>query len=146
MGCYEVRPYSVRPQNSRPTEDTIHKMTTKSVQALLEDIRLVSEQNYEIVEAVRALVKETFETTSEEVKYGGILFTSGVQFGGVFSYKSHVTVEFGSGSKITDTFGFLEGAGKGRRHVKLMSVAQIKDKKLAQYLSLALQASKQDDS
>jgi hypothetical protein len=27
-----------------------------------------------------------------------------------------------------------------------MSVAQIKDKKLAQYLSLALHASKQDDS
>jgi hypothetical protein len=121
-------------------------MTTESVQALLEDIRLVSEQNYEIVEAVRALVKETFETTSEEVKYGGILFTSGVQFGGVFAYKAHVTVEFGSGSKITDTFGFLEGAGKGRRHVKLMSVAQIEDKKLAQYLSLALQASKQHDS
>ena len=38
-------------------------MTTESVQALLEDIRLVSEQNYEIVEAVRALVKETFETS-----------------------------------------------------------------------------------
>jgi hypothetical protein len=136
----------VMPQNSRPTEDTIHTMTKKSVQTLLEDIRLVSEQNYEIVEAVRALVKKTFETTSEEVKYGGILFTSGVQFGGVFSYKAHVTVEFGSGSKITDTFGFLEGTGKGRRHVKLMSVAQIKDKKLAQYLSLALHASKQDDS
>ena len=133
------------PQNRRPTEDTIHNMTKKSVQALLEDIRLVSEQNYEIVEAVRALVKKSFETTSEEVKYGGILFTSGVQFGGVFSYKAHVTVEFGSGSKITDTFGFLEGTGKGRRHVKLMSVAQIKDKKLAQYLSLALHASRQDD-
>lgn len=133
------------PQNRRPTEDTIHNMTKKSVQALLEDIRLVSEQNYEIVEAVRALVKKSFETTSEEVKYGGILFTSGVQFGGVFSYKAHVTVEFGSGSKITDTFGFLEGTGKGRRHVKLMSVAQINDKKLAQYLSLALHASRQDD-
>ena len=133
------------PQNRRPTEDTIHNMTKKSVQVLLEDIRLVSEQNYEIVEAVRALVKKSFETTSEEVKYGGILFTSGVQFGGVFSYKAHVTVEFGSGSKITDTFGFLEGTGKGRRHVKLMSVAQINDKKLAQYLSLALHASRQDD-
>jgi hypothetical protein len=43
-------------------------MTKKSVQALLEDIRFVSEKNYEIVEAVRALVKNTFETTSEEVK------------------------------------------------------------------------------
>jgi hypothetical protein len=74
------------------------------------------------------LVKSTFETSAEEVKYGGILFTSGVQFALVFSYKAHVTVEFGSGSKITDTFGFLEVTGKGRRHVKLMSIAQIKEK------------------
>ena len=121
-------------------------MTKKSVQALLEDIRLVSEQNYQIVEAVRALVQKTFETLSEEVKYGGILFTSGVQFGGVFAYKAHVTVEFGNGAKIPDTFGFLEGVGKGRRHIKLLTVAQIKEKKLAEYLPLALQAAKQGDS
>jgi hypothetical protein len=121
-------------------------MTKKSVQTLLEDIRFVSEQNYEIVEAVRALAKNTFETTSEEVKYGGILFASGVQFAGVFAYKEHVTVEFGNGAKISDPFGFLEGTGKGRRHVKLMSVAQIKDKKLAAYLSLALQATQQDNA
>ena len=38
-------------------------MKNQSVQALLEDIRLVSKQNYEIVEAVRALVQKTFETT-----------------------------------------------------------------------------------
>lgn len=121
-------------------------MTKNSVQSLLEDIRLVSEQNYEIVEAVRDLVKKTIESASEEVKYGGILFTAGVQFGGVFAYKAHVTVEFGNGAKINDPFGFLKGTGKGRRHIKLMSVSQIKDKKLAQYLPLALQASKQDDS
>lgn len=121
-------------------------MTKKSVQDLLEDIRHVSEQNFEIVEAVRALVKNTLESTSEEVKYGGILFTSGVQFGGVFAYKAHVTVEFGNDAKINDPFGYLEGTGKGRRHVKLMSVSQIQDKKLAQYLSLALQAAKQENS
>lgn len=124
----------------------IYNMTKKSIQALLEDVRFVSEQNYAIVEAVRALVKKTFETTSEEVKYGGILFTSGVQFAGVFAYKAHVTIEFGNGAKISDPFGFLEGTGKGRRHVKLMSVSQIKDKNLAQYLLLALEAAKQDNS
>ena len=134
------------PHNTQPIINLILDMTKKSVQALLEDIRLVSEQNYEIVEAVRALVRKTFKTSSEEVKYGGILFTSGVQFGGVFAYRAHVTVEFGSGAKITDTLGFLEGAGKGRRHVKLMSVAQIKDKKLAEYLPLALRAAEEEDS
>ena len=112
-------------------------MATKSVQSLVEDIRLLGETNYEIVEAVRALVKMTFKSTLEEVKYGGILFTSGVQFCGVFAYKEHVSVEFGSGAKITDDIGYLEGSGKGRRHLKLKSVGEIKSKQLAQYLSLA---------
>lgn len=115
-------------------------MPTKSVQSLVEDIRLLSETNHDIVEAVRALVKKTFNASSEEVKYGGILFSSGVQFCGVFSYKEHVTVEFGSGAKIKDDIGLLEGAGKGRRHLKLKSVAEIKTKKLAEYLSLAHRA------
>jgi hypothetical protein len=121
-------------------------MTKKSVQSLLEDIRFLSEQNHEIVEAVRALVRKRFETCAEEVKYGGILFTSGVMFAGVFAYKAHVTVEFGSGAKIADPFGFLEGAGKGRRHIKLRAISEIKEKKLAEYLLLALRAAEQGDS
>jgi hypothetical protein len=118
-------------------------MTKKPVQSLIEDIRLVSEQNYAIVEAVRALVRQSFDGFSEEVKYGGILFSSGVQFGGVFAYKAHVSVEFGSGAKIADPFGFLEGTGKGRRHIKLLSVSDIEEKKLAEYLLLALDAAQQ---
>ncbi|MNM57409.1 hypothetical protein D3C81_686080 [compost metagenome] len=120
-------------------------MTQKSVQTLLEDIRHVNEQNYEIVESIRALMRKTFEKLSEEVKYGGILFTSGIQFCGVFAYKEHVTVEFGSGAKIADPLGFLEGSGKGRRHIKLRSAAQINEKNLAVYLSLALRAAEQED-
>jgi hypothetical protein len=112
-------------------------MATKSVQSLVEDIRLLSEANHAIVEAVRSLVKNTFKSTTEEIKYGGILFASGVQFCGVFAYTEHVSVEFGSGAKINDTFGHLEGSGKVRRHLKLKSVEDIKDMQLAKYLSLA---------
>jgi hypothetical protein len=115
-------------------------MATKSAQALLDDIRLVSEMNYEIVEAVRALIKRSFESVSEEVKYGGILFSSDVQFCGVFAYKEHVSVEFSSGVRIEDPFGLLEGSGKGRRHLKLLSVDDIKTKHLAEYLPLARSA------
>lgn len=115
-------------------------MATKSVQTLLEDVRLMGEEKYEIVQAVRALVKKTAKACTEEVKYGGILFSAGIQFCGVFAYKEHVSVEFGSGAKISDAFGHLEGSGKGRRHVKLKSVADIENKKLAQYLPLALKA------
>lgn len=115
-------------------------MATKSVQALLNDIRFVSEERHAIAQAVRAMVKASFKDTLEEVKYGGILFTAGVQFCGVFVYKEHVSVEFGRGAKIKDPFGHLEGAGKGRRHVKLWTVADIENKKLAQYLLFAWQA------
>ncbi|MDI4633393.1 DUF1801 domain-containing protein [Pelomonas sp. V22] len=117
-------------------------MATKSVQSLLEDIRLLGEGQYEIVTAVRALVRKEFPQVAEEVKYGGILFASEVQFCGVFAYKEHVSVEFGRGASICDEFGHLEGAGKGRRHLKLRSQADIKSKHLAQYLPLALEASR----
>jgi hypothetical protein len=115
-------------------------MANQSVQSLVEDIRMLSEENYQIVETVRALVRTTFKGASEEVKYGGILFTSGVHFGGVFAHQRHVSVEFSCGAHITDEWGHLEGAGKGRRHVKLKSVADIQNKALARYLPLALKA------
>ena len=115
-------------------------MAIKSVQTLLEDISLLGAGQFEIVEAVRALVMKNFKAVEEDVKYGGILFSSGIQFCGVFAYKEHVSVEFGSGALIADTFGHLEGSGKGRRHIKLKSIADIKTKELAQYLPLALKA------
>ena len=119
-------------------------MPTQSVQTLLEDIRLVSEERHAVVEAVRALVKKTIHPITEEVKYGGILFASDIPFCGVFAYKEHVSLEFSRGARIDDALGHLEGAGKGRRHIKLMSLVDIKNKKLAEYLPLALAAAKDD--
>lgn len=119
-------------------------MATKSLQALLDDIRLLGSEQYMIVEAVRALVKASLPDMVEEVKYGGILFSSGAQFCGVFAYKEHVSVEFSMGAKIADTNGFLEGRGKGRRHLKLFTVMDIEEKCLAYYLPLALEAMEED--
>ncbi len=117
-------------------------MPTKSIDTLLSDIRLLGEERYEMVQAVRALVKKKFKPFAEEVKYGGILFSSEVQFCGVFAYSGHVSVEFGHGAKIKDDDARLEGAGKFRRHLKLVTLADIEEKQLAKYLSLALEAAK----
>ncbi|CAN7157365.1 DUF1801 domain-containing protein [Acidovorax sp. LjRoot74] len=119
-------------------------MATRSVPALLEDIRFLGETQYAIVQAVRALVLQPpFEAPTEEVKYGGILFAAqGVSFCGVFAYQGHVSVEFGQGARISDPFGHLEGAGKGRRHLKLRSIDDLVNKQLAQYLPLALEAAR----
>ena len=119
------------------------QMATKSVQTLLEDIRLLSEEGHALVQSVRTLAKKTLTSVSEKVKYGGILFSSdGVQFGGVFAYKEHVSVEFGKGASIVDPFGHLEGSGKGRRHVKLRNQEDISSKHLTQYMKLALEAAR----
>ncbi|MGO4391280.1 DUF1801 domain-containing protein [Variovorax sp. M-6] len=112
----------------------------KSVEALVEDIRLVSEERYETIQAVRTLIRKLVKPLSEEVKYGGILFSSGEQFGGVFAYKDHVSVEFSMGAAIIDTFEYLEGGGKLRRHLKLASPADIESKRLAEYVPLAVRA------
>ncbi|HEX5737124.1 MAG TPA: DUF1801 domain-containing protein [Hydrogenophaga sp.] len=117
-------------------------MPIKSIEALLEDIRFMSEDRYETVQAVRTLVKQLAQPLSEEVKYGGILFSSGAPFGGVFAYKEHVSVEFGNGAAITDTLGHLEGSGKLRRHIKLASPADMETKHLAEYIPLAIKAAK----
>lgn len=117
-------------------------MTNKTVEALLDDIRLLGEEQLLLVEAVRALVGKTIGPVSEEVKYGGIMFSSGVPFCGVFAYTGHVSVEFGSGADIPDALGYLEGGGKRRRHLKLRSVKDIEAKCLADYLPKALAAAR----
>jgi hypothetical protein len=83
----------------------------KSVEDLLNDIQLLGSERYELVTAIREIVKKKFKPFSEEVKYGGILFSSGVQFSGVFAYSGHVSIEFGSGAKIVDEYGHLEDSG-----------------------------------
>jgi hypothetical protein len=117
-------------------------MTKESVQELFDDIRLFGKEQISLVEAVRGMVKKFAPSVTEELKYGGIVFSSGVQFCGVFAYKKHVSVEFSSGAKIQDILGHLEGAGKGRRHIKLHTVEDIEAKALNHYLPLALKAAK----
>lgn len=115
---------------------------SQTIESLLADIRLLGEEQFRIVEQVRALAKARVKPLSEALKYGGILFASGPQFGGVFAYRQHVSVEFSHGAMIDDTEGFLEGNGKGRRHLKLRTLGDIQTKRLASYLDLALAAAR----
>lgn len=78
---------------------------------------------------------------SEEVKYGGFLFSSNEPFCGIFSYTKHVSLEFSAGASLPDTFKVLEGEGKFRRHIKLSSADDISGKHVRDYLILAFEAS-----
>lgn len=115
-------------------------MTLDRVSQLLEDIRLIDHERFELVQALRELIRSLDPSVSEEVKYGGILFSAGKPFCGIFSYAKHVSLEFGAGASLQDPFGVLEGAGKLRRHIKLLSVEDIAEKHVREYLLLAFSA------
>ena len=116
-------------------------MPTDRISKLLEDIRLLDPERFELVQALRKSILGLDSPISEEVKYGGILFSAAKPFCGIFSYAKHVSLEFGEGASLPDKFKVLEGEGKLRRHIKLTSVPDIAEKHVGEYLLLALKAS-----
>jgi hypothetical protein len=116
-------------------------MSTPRVTQLLEDIRALDEDRHALVQALRKHILDLGPSVSEEVKYGGLLFSAGTPFCGVFAYAKHVSLEFGAGASLPDPHQVLEGAGKLRRHIKLTTLRDISDKRVQAYLALALQAS-----
>lgn len=115
-------------------------MATSRIDQLLEDIRTLDEGRFELVQALRKRILALDASVSEEVKYGGLLFSAGAPFCGVFAYAKHVSLEFGAGASLPDPHQVLEGAGKLRRHIKLVALQDIADKHVAVYLTLALKA------
>lgn len=109
------------------------------VAQLLEDIRAHDADRYTLVQALRETVLGLDASITEEVKYGGILFSAARPFCGIFSHTKHVSLEFSEGAALPDPHGVLEGQGKGRRHIKLTAVQDIAAKHVAGYLKLALQ-------
>ena len=115
-------------------------MSAERIARLLEDIRLQDEDRFTLVQSLRELVLGMDASISEEVKYGGLLFSAGKPFCGVFAYARHVSLEFGAGAALPDRYEVLEGEGKLRRHIKLSSLQDIAGKHVREYLSLAFNA------
>lgn len=122
---------------------TVSNMKPTRTQALLNDIRLTSEANFLTVSELRELIQKTVQNASDEVKYGGFLFSAdGVPFCGVFAYSAHVSLEFGHGAAMPDPHQLLQGSGKLRRHIKLTRVEDIAVRHVALYLPFALDAAR----
>ena len=115
-------------------------MTANRVSKLLDDIRLLDEQRRQLVQMLRQAVLDLDPAITEEVKYGGLLFSAGKPFCGIFSYSKHVTLEFGDGAALPDPHGVLEGEGKLRRHIKLYSEQDLSARHVREYLQLAFRA------
>ncbi|MCH8552269.1 MAG: DUF1801 domain-containing protein [Natronospirillum sp.] len=112
-------------------------MSNDRIDNLLEDIRHQSEERYTLVQGLRELIASAGDDVTEEVKYGGFLFSSQRDFAGVFSYSRHVSVELSEGASLEDPHKVLEGGGKHRRHIKLQSLADIEQKQVGEYVRAA---------
>jgi hypothetical protein len=80
-----------------------------------------------VMKAVRALVKKTVKGNEEYVNPWKIpSFDSDGPLCCFLVGKEHVTLAFMRGAALPDPEELLEGTGKGVRHVKLRSVADVK--------------------
>jgi hypothetical protein len=104
----------------------------------LDDLRLVSEERHDLISRLRKIILDTDKQISEEIKYGGIMFSAESPFCGLFSYTHHVSLEFGRGAEIPDPHKVLEGSGQKRRHIKLTGQADIFKKNIREYVLLAM--------
>jgi hypothetical protein len=108
-----------------------------SVKEHLLELLQENPDHYEMVQGVREIVRAIAPDTAESVMYGGILFAAPTQFCGVFAYTRHVSVEFSQGHELADPFGVLEGKGKLRRHIKLLSGEDLEAKHVRDYIARA---------
>ena len=109
------------------------------VNDFLSDIKLMSEQQLELILAIRTLFFKTGKNLEEGIKYGGLIFTQkGSMLGGIFVYKKHISIEFSNGATFTDADSILEGKGKYRRHLKIHSQEDIDPKKVSYFISQAV--------
>lgn len=114
------------------------KSKDERVQKFLDDVMMHDDEKFNIMEALRKIVFANHGKTNERMMYGGIMFSmkgdkkdtakKDVDFGGIFVRKHHVSFEFGNGFAFDDPKKLLEGTGKFRRHLKIKSIADVKDK------------------
>lgn len=115
-----------------------------SVDNFFLDLGLIDPEKQKIALALRQEIRKLAKTAEERMMYGGVLYYLDDAFCGIFSYKAHVSLEFGDGHKMHDTEGHLEGSGKFRRHLKFKQFDDVKAKQPAIYIkqAIALLASK----
>lgn len=110
------------------------KSNDEKVQYFLDEIKVKNEGQFKILQKLREIVFKTYPKTNERIMYGGIMFSLIEDFGGIFLSKNHISFEFGKGYVMKDPKNLLEGTGKFRRHLKIKSIEDIKNKDVDLYI------------
>jgi hypothetical protein len=98
-----------------------------------------------IAKALRALILEVDPDTTEQPRPSDRALSYGVGsrkmidgYAYVMPHAKHVNLGFYEGAHLPDPAGLLEGTGKGLRHVKVRSVADVKRPELRGLIEAAL--------
>lgn len=115
------------------------KSRNKKVQDFLDEILIIDNEKHIILNAMREIIFDNYQTTNERMMYGGIMFSiDNDDFGGLFVRKNHISFEFIKGFLMKDPNKFLEGNGKYRRHLKIKSIDDIQNKNVEYFLKQAI--------
>lgn len=107
------------------------KSSDERVQEFLDELQNVDIEKSVIVQQLRKMVIARYPKVNERMMYGGIMFSLEEDFGGLFVRKNHISFEFVNGFTMDDPKKRLEGTGKFRRHLKIRSWEDIKEKDVA---------------
>lgn len=119
--------------------------STEKVTQFLQDLSTVAPTSCDQVGEIRQLFLQADPGVSETIKYGGLVFMLGASnrlLGGVFVYRKHLSVEFGSGAQFEDPEGLLEGRGQYRRHIKIHQPGDVEGKQLLGFIQQAIKLHK----
>ncbi len=111
-------------------------MADEKVEQFLYNLRDADPDKSMTAERIRELYFKIYPEIAERIMYGGIMFSLECEdVGGIFIRKNHISVAFSQGFMFKDPNGFLEGGGKYRRHLKLVTVGDIEKKELGSFIT-----------
>ena len=95
-----------------------------------------------LMHAVDDIIRQICPSARRRKMYGGIVFEKEANnpktsVCGHFVHKTHVSLEFSEGSKLSDPDTILEGNGKYRRHIKLRNPEDLESKRVFDFLERA---------
>ena len=103
------------------------KSKDDEVQKFLDDLKEFDTEKSRIMQHLREIVFNQYPRASEKMMYGGIMFSLGEDFGGIFVRKNHISFEFSEGVFFKDPNNVLEGTGELYRHLKIKTLEDVKD-------------------
>jgi|TARA_R100000027_G_scaffold34389_1_gene25229 hypothetical protein len=115
------------------------KIENEGVQNFLNEIKLIDSNKSNMLILIRDIILNAFPKTKEKIMYGGLVFfLHDEMFSGLFLNKNHVTLEFSKGYLMEDPKKILEGKGKYRRHLKILTSEDILNKEVSFFVKQAV--------